>query len=50
MNGLNVKNLILYHTEETHGEERQKLYLEEGKKVFNGNLIIPNDLDIVDIK
>ena len=50
MNNLNVKNLILYHTEETHGEERQKLYLEEGKKVFDGTLIVPNDLDIVDIK
>ena len=49
MNELNVKNLILYHTEDTHKEERQKLYLEEGKKVFNGNLIVPNDLDIVEI-
>lgn len=45
MNELDVKNLILYHTEETHGTNRQKLYLEEAKSVFNGNVIVPNDLE-----
>ena len=49
MNKLNIKNLILYHTEDTHGEDRKKLYLEEGKKYFNGNLIVPDDLDIIEI-
>ena len=39
-----VPNLILYHTEESHGNQRQKLYLEEGRKYFSGNLLVPEDL------
>ena len=42
-----VPNLILYHTEESHGEQRQKLYLEEGRKYFSGNLLVPEDLDVI---
>lgn len=49
MNELKVKNLILYHTEESHGEKRKELYTEEGKQYFNGNVIVPNDLEIIDI-
>ena len=45
MNDLQVKNLILYHTEESHGNERQKLYIKEAKENFNGNVYVPNDLD-----
>ena len=49
MNNLNIKNLILYHTEDSHGSDRKKLYLEEGKKYFNGNIIVPDDLEIIEI-
>lgn len=49
MNKLNVKNLILYHTEESHEKDRKYLYTEEGKEFFKGNLIVPNDLEIIDI-
>lgn len=45
MNDLDVKNLILYHTEETHGNNRKKLYMEEAKTIFSGNIIVPNDLE-----
>lgn len=45
MNNLGVKNLILYHTEESHGSERKKLYTEEAESVFNGNIIVPEDLE-----
>lgn len=45
MNDLNVQNLILYHTEETHGDMRKELYEEEAKKVFAGNVLVPNDLE-----
>ena len=48
LNNLNIKNLILYHTEETH-PNRQILYTQEGKKYFDGNLLVPNDLDIIEI-
>lgn len=45
MNKLEVKNLILYHTEETHGNERKTLYEKEGKENFNGKIYVPNDFD-----
>ena len=50
MEKLNIKNLILYHTEETHKKEKTKLYNEEGNKYFKGNLIVPLDLDEINIK
>lgn len=49
MNELNVKNLILYHTEESHGAERTKLYTEEAESVFNGNIIVPKDLEEIQL-
>lgn len=45
MNTLEVKNLILYHTEESHGLERKKLYTEEAESVFHGTVFVPNDLE-----
>ena len=45
MNKLDVKNLILYHTEESHGDERKTLYEKEGKENFNGKIYVPNDLE-----
>ena len=47
MNDLKVKNLILYHTEETHGNDRKRLYTEEAQSVFDGNIIVPNDMEII---
>lgn len=49
MNKLDVKNLILYHTEESHGDNRKELYTKEAKSVFNGNIIVPNDLEVIEI-
>lgn len=49
MNNLNVKNLILYHTEESHKEDRKKLYTEEANKYFKGNVIVPNDLETIEL-
>lgn len=50
MNKLNIKNLILYHTEETHKETKKELYTAEGKEYFNGNIIVPNDMEIINIQ
>ena len=44
MNKLNIKNLILYHTEESH-KDKKELYTKEAKQYFDGNIIVPNDLD-----
>ena len=49
MNDLNVKNLILYHTEESHGLDRKELYVSEAQSVFDGNVIVPDDLEIINI-
>ena len=50
MNKLNIKNIILYHTEESHGKDRQKLYTQEASRYFNGKVFVPNDLETIDIK
>ena len=42
---LNVKNLLLYHTEDRNLLERKLLYQEEGSQYYKGNLFIPDDLE-----
>ena len=49
MEKLNIKNLILYHTEETHKENRKELYIKEGKQYFSNNIIVPDDLEIIEL-
>ena len=49
MNELNVKNLILFHTEESHKEKRKELYTNEAQAYFNGRVIVPNDLETIEI-
>jgi len=46
---LNVKNIILYHTEDKNILNRKKLYTDEGKKFFTGNIIVPDDLDVIEL-
>ena len=45
----NVKNLILYHTEDKNIKNRKELYTAEGGQYFNGNLYIPDDLESIDL-
>lgn len=40
---LQVKNLILMHTEDSHIQDRKRLYTEEGEAFFSGNLWVPDD-------
>lgn len=40
---LQVKNLILMHTEDSHIQDRKRLYKEEGEAVFSGKLWVPDD-------
>ena len=49
MNNLDVKNLILYHTEESHGNDKKSLYETEGRKYFDGNVIVPEDMEEINI-
>lgn len=42
---LEIPNLILYHTEDTHMERRKELYEAEGRQYYQGNLCVPDDLE-----
>ena len=46
---LNVENLLLYHTEDKSGEDRKRLYVEEGRPHFPGRIFVPEDLEAVDL-
>lgn len=46
---LGVPNLLLYHTEDRNYRNRKELYMEEGKQYYHGNLLIPYDLECVEI-
>lgn len=50
MEELNVKNLILYHTEDSHGKDKKSLYEKDAKKYFNGNVIVPDEMEEIEIK
>lgn len=42
---LNIKNLVLWHTQENLGEKRKEVYTKEAKENFDGNVYVPNDLE-----
>lgn len=47
---LKIKNLVLWHTEDKHIAERKHLYIEEGQQYYSGNLLVPDDREIIDLK
>lgn len=49
MSELGVKNLILWHTLDNEIETRKERFLAEGKEYFDGNLYVPDDLDVIDL-
>ena len=42
---LNVKNLILYHTEDQTLDTRKERYTAEARTAFRGRVFVPNDLE-----
>ncbi len=46
---LQIKNLVLYHTEDQNITCRRELYEEEGKQYYHGNLYIPEDLETIEL-
>ena len=46
---LNIKNALLYHTEDTHMQDRKVLYLAEGQEYYRGNLYVPDDGEELEI-
>lgn len=47
---LQVENVILFHTEDRNLSQRKELYVEEGKKYFDGKIIVPDDLEIIKLQ
>ena len=48
-NELGVKNLILYHTEEKTLKTRRETYTREAAENFNGRIVVPDDLEIIEL-
>ncbi len=46
---LNVKNILLYHSEDKNLPNRKNLYIKEGKEEFVGKIYVPNDLDVINL-
>ena len=44
---LHVENLLLYHTVDNYMGNRKDLYLAEGRQYFQGNIYVPEDLDLL---
>ena len=46
---LHIPNLVLWHTEEKNLSRRKELYTREGKQVYTGNLLVPEDGEIISL-
>lgn len=46
---LNARNVILYHTEDRKLEKRKQLYTAEGKQYYQGKLLVPDDLERIEL-
>ena len=44
-----TRHLVLYHTEDSHGAERKALYSAEGRAFYEGDLYVPDDLDVINL-
>ena len=44
---LGIRNLVLYHTEDTDMTNRKQRYTEEGTLYFSGNLYVPDDIETI---
>lgn len=47
---LGIKNLILYHTEEKTIATRKENYTREAAEHFNGKIIVPEDLEVIEME
>lgn len=44
---MQVKNLLLYHTEDKNLPMRKELYTKEGRDFFSGNIFVPEDMETI---
>lgn len=46
---LGVKNLVIWHTEDTDLEHRKARYTKEARERFDGNVLVPDDREIIEL-
>lgn len=46
---LEVKNLLLWHTEDDNIRRRKSLYKKEAREMFKGNIFVPYDLESIEL-
>ena len=46
---LQVKNLVLFHSSDNDLSHRQEKYTAEARSVFEGNILVPYDLDVIEL-
>lgn len=46
---LNIRNVVLWHTEDSKLADRKVRYTEEGLPYFSGNIFVPDDLEVIDL-
>ncbi|MCC8127385.1 MAG: MBL fold metallo-hydrolase [Clostridiales bacterium] len=46
---LGVENLVLWHTEDKNPTQRKALYTQEGRAFYHGNLLVPDDGEIIEL-
>lgn len=46
---MQIKNLILSHTIDTKLQQRKKIFTDDARQYFNGNVFVPDDLEIIKI-
>ena len=46
---LGVKNLLLFHGSDNDLPHRQERYTKEAREVFTGNILVPYDLDVIEL-
>lgn len=46
---LHIPNLVIWHTEDKKPLERKTLYTAEGKEYYHGNLLVPDDREIIQL-
>ncbi|MGL5764782.1 MAG: MBL fold metallo-hydrolase [Sarcina sp.] len=44
---VNAKTIIIYHTEDDNLAKREELYCAEGKLEFDGQILVPQDLEVI---
>lgn len=44
-----IKNLVLWHTEDESWPNRKERYTKESRRYYHGNVFVPDDLDVIEL-